>query len=64
MRKLKDIIKSLFGDKDFDCDITKVVGFGIVVCGIVGFFFEKSNFNTLLIFGSGLIATGKFSNQG
>lgn len=42
--KKKNWLASLFTDKEWDCDITKVLGFGIVVAGIVGFFLGKSDF--------------------
>ena len=54
----------MFTDKEWDFDITKVLGFGIVVAGLVGFFLEKSDFQWVVAFGSGLIATGKFSKEG
>lgn len=62
--KKKGFFKSLFTDVDFDGDITKVLGFIIVTCGVVGFFLEKPDFLGLIGVGSGLIATGKFSKQG
>lgn len=62
--KKKNWLTSLFTDKDWDCDITKVLGFVIVVAGIVGFFLGKSDFQWIVAFGSGLIATGKFSKEG
>jgi FtsH-binding integral membrane protein len=62
--KKKNWLTSLFTDKDWDFDITKVLGFGIVVAGLVGFFLEKSDFQWIIAFGSGLIATGKFSKEG
>lgn len=62
--KKKNWFTSLFTDKDWDFDITKVLGFGIVVTGLVGFFLEKSDFQWIIAFGSGLIATGKFSKEG
>ena len=62
--KRKNWFTSLFTDREWDTDITKVIGFGIVVAGIVGFFMEKSDFQWLMAFGSGLIATGKFSKEG
>ena len=62
--KKKNWFTSLFTDREWDCDITKVIGFAIVVAGIVGFFMEKSDFQWLMAFGSGLIATGKFSKEG
>ena len=62
--KKKNWFTSLFSDKEWDCDITKVLGFVIVVAGIVGFFLGKSDFQWIVAFGSGLIATGKFSKEG
>lgn len=62
--KKKNWLTSLFTDKEWDCDITKVLGFVIVVAGIVGFFLGKSDFQWIVAFGSGLIATGKFSKEG
>lgn len=62
--KKKNWLTSLFTDRDWDCDITKVLGFVIVVAGIVGFFLGKSDFQWIIAFGSGLIATGKFSKEG
>lgn len=55
---------SLFTDKEWDWDITKVLGFGIVVAGLVGFFLSKADFQWVISLGSGLIATGKFSKEG
>ena len=62
--KKKNWFTSLFTDRDWDCDITKVLGFGIIVVGLIGFFLEKPDFQWLMAFGSGLIATGKFSKEG
>lgn len=62
--KRKNWFTSLFTDRDWDCDITKVLGFGIIVVGLVGFFMDKSNFEWVIAFGSGLVATGKFSKEG
>ena len=62
--KKKNWFTSLFTDRNWDCDLTKVIGFGIVVVGIVGFFMDKANFQWIMLFGSGLIATGKFSKEG
>ena len=62
--KKKNWLTSLFTDKEWDCDITKVLGFVIVVAGIVGCFLGKSDFQWIVAFGSGLIATGKFSKEG
>ena len=62
--KKKNWLTSLFTDKDWDLDLAKVLGFVIVVAGIVGFFLGKSDFQWIVAFGSGLIATGKFSKEG
>lgn len=62
--KIKNWFTSLFTDREWDCDLTKVIGFAIIVAGIVGFFLNKSDFQWLMAFGSGLIATGKFSKEG
>jgi FtsH-binding integral membrane protein len=62
--KKKNWFTSLFTDREWDTDLTKVLGFAIIVAGIVGFFLEKSDFQWLVGFGSTLIATGKFSKEG
>ena len=62
--KKKNWFTSLFSDREWDCDITKVLGFCIIVAGLVGFFVGKSDFQWIIAFGSGLIATGKFSKEG
>lgn len=62
--KKKNWFTSLFTDKEWDFDITKVLGFVIVVAGIVGFFLGKSDFQWIVSMGAGLIATGKFSKEG
>ena len=62
--KKKNWFTSLFTDREWDCDSTTVLGFGIVVAGLAGFFMEKSDFQWVIAFGSGLIATGKFSKEG
>lgn len=60
----KNWFTSLFTDGEWDCDITKVLGFGIIVAGLVGFFLNKNDFQWVVAFGSGLVATGKFSKEG
>ena len=62
--KRKNWFTSLFTDSQWDFDITKVIGFSIVVAGLIGFFLNKSDFQWVIAFGSGLIATGKFSKEG
>ena len=63
-KKKKNWFTSLFTDREWDCDLTKVVGFAIIIAGLIGFFMEKSDFQWVIAFGSGLIATGKFSKEG
>ena len=62
--KKKNWFKSLFSDREWDADLTKVLGFCIVISGLVGFFLGKSDFQWVVMFGAGLIATGKFSKEG
>lgn len=62
--KLLKQIGSLFADGEWDADATKVFGFGVIVAGIVGFFMQKPDFQWVIVFGAGLISTGKFSKQG
>lgn len=57
-------IKSLFTDKEWDLDATKLFGFCLVVAGIVGWWLGKDNFQWVIGFGAGLISTGKFSKEG
>lgn len=57
-------IKSVFTDKDWDGDATKLFGFMVVVSGLIGFFIGRADFQWVILFGSGLIASGKFSKEG
>lgn len=62
--KKKNWFVSLFTDREWDTDLTKVLGFGIIVAGLIGFFLEKSDFQWVVGFGATLVATGKFSKEG
>lgn len=64
MKKILHQIKSLFSDRDWDLDPTKLFGFGIVVAGLVGWWQGKSGFEWIIGFGAALISTGKFSKEG
>lgn len=64
VRKAIRSVASLFTDADWDADATKVFGFAVVTCGLVGFFLQKQDFQWVIVFGSALISTGKFSRQG
>lgn len=55
MKKLKEVIKSMFTDKDWDADMSKIVGFILIIISIVGFFKQLSEWQWLLGFGAGLI---------
>lgn len=52
---MKGFIHSLFSDSEWDADLSKCVGFAMVVVAIVGFFLEKDSWQWLLGFGAGLI---------
>lgn len=52
---MKDFFKSLFTDREWDADITKIIGFVCIVCGVVGFFMAKSDFQWVIGFGAGLL---------
>lgn len=62
--KKKNWLSSLFTDKEWDLDLAKVLGFGIVIAGLIGFYLGKADFQWVIAFGAGLIATGKFSKEG
>ena len=53
---MKKWISSLFSDREWDADLTKIFGFIITVVGLVGFFLAKPDFQWVVAFGSGLIA--------
>ena len=55
---------SLFTDREWDTDLTKVLGFFIILAGLTGFFLNKSDFQWVIGFGATLVATGKFSKEG
>lgn len=59
--KKKGFFKSLFTDKDWDFDLSKVMGFITIIIGFSGFYLNKSD--TLVIavlgFGAGLLGITK-----
>lgn len=59
--KKKNWFTSLFTDKDWDFDLSKVLGFFCIACGMVGFFMNKDNASVLGIlgFGSALLGINK-----
>ena len=56
-------IKSLFTDGEWDGDLVKVMGFALIVTGVVGWFLGKDP-AFIVGFGAALAASGKFSKQG
>ena len=60
---MKNFIKSLFTDGEWDGDIVKILGFALIVIGVVGWWFGKDP-AYIIGFGAALCATGKFSKQG
>ena len=48
-------LKAIFGDKDFDLDGAKIIGAVLVTVGIIGFFMQKSGWETMLYTGGGMI---------
>ena len=63
-KKKKNWFVSLFTDREWDTDLTKVLGFFIILAGLTGFFLNKSDFQWVIGFGATLVATGKFSKEG
>lgn len=57
-------LKALFTDREWDFDLSKVLGFTLVVIGIIGYFKSLPEFKWLVVTGCTLVATGKFSDQG
>lgn len=57
-------LKSLFTDKDWDFDITKIIGFCLIVIGIVAYFLGRENWQWFIVTGAGSLASGKFSQEG
>ena len=51
----KGFIKSLLSDKEWDWDLSKFVGFGMIVAGCVGFFMQKTEFQYIILTGAGLL---------
>jgi len=57
-------VGSIFSDKDFDADAVKIFGVILVISGIVGWWYGKTDFQWIIGFGVPLIVSGKFSVQG
>lgn len=62
--KALKFLASLVTDKDWDGDPAKVCGIALMVIGVIGFFCGIRDFQWVIGFGAGMIASGKFSSQG
>lgn len=55
MKKFKEIITSMFSDSEWDADMAKIIGFILIVIGVVGFFTQKDGWQWLITAGAALI---------
>lgn len=55
----KNWFTSLFTDKEWDTDLSKVCGFLMIIVGFVGFFIEKNNFEWMIMTGASLLGIAK-----
>lgn len=62
--KLLKQVASLGTDKDWDADAVKIFGIVLIIVGLVGWWYGKSDFQWVIGFGTSLVASGKFSSQG
>lgn len=56
---MKKFFKSIFTDKEWDADCSKICGWIMITVGFVGFFLEKNNFEWLITTGASLIGIAK-----
>lgn len=64
IEKIMKILHSMFSDKEWDADITKIGGFLLAVCGVIGFFCAVADWSIMLLIGTGAMISGKFSREG
>lgn len=57
--KKKNWLTSLFTDKDWDFDLSKLIGFVCVACALTGFFIGKTDYLPLLGAGTALLGISK-----
>lgn len=57
--KKKNWFTSLFSDKEWDADLSKVTGWILTIVGVIGFFLKIENFQWVIGAGVSLLATGK-----
>lgn len=60
---MKQHIKAMFTDGEWDADLVKVMGAALIVTGVIGWFLGKDP-AFIVGFGAALAASGKFSKQG
>lgn len=60
---MKKFFKSLFTDGDWDFDITKIIGFILIIVGLVQSFLQLENAKWLIMTGAAAIASGKLSGN-
>ena len=61
---MKQFIKSLFTDGEWDGDVTKVFGVLMICAGVAGWLWKGYEPAFIIGFGSALAASGKFSKEG
>lgn len=61
---MKNALKSLMTDGQWDPDVTKVFGMLLMVAGVVGWLGLDRDPVFIVGFGAALAASGKFSSQG
>lgn len=62
--KTKNWWTSLWTDREWDADLTKVAGFVITIVGLIGWWQCKPDFQWVVGFGIGAMTSGKFSKEG
>lgn len=60
MKSIKEILKGMFGDNDYDTDLARVLGFALAVVGVVGHFLNlDATTNKWLITTGACLVLGK-----
>ena len=53
--KKKGLLKTLLSDSQWDWDLSKVAGLGVLIMGCVGFMLEKNGYLAVMGFGAALL---------
>lgn len=64
MKKIFKQVASLFTDREWDADITKIAGVAIVAMGLYGWWLGKAEFQWVVGFGAAMVTSGKFTKEG